>query len=355
MAWGVGSRLQGRLYLDRGLELPDGAPAAGDGVHRPEFSVVMSTFNRSNVLRYAVASVIAQSVDDWELLVVGDACTDDTAAVVAGFQDRRVRFVSLARNHGEQSAPNSIGARLAQGRFIAWLNHDDLWFPDHLATMRATIAATGADVVASEWFTVGPHADVDLAAGRLRAGLYAPRATRQYDYLGFFPASSWLVAAETVRRVGDWGSGFLTRGVPSQDYLYRCWATGSRIAISPRPTMVAIQSGLFDRAYSTRRAGEHESFAPLVVGGSVEAFRRSVEIGPAWPSAGQRTRSALAGRELIGRSYRVLVRELVVRPIVPAAARLGVSPHALLGSMTGRGRGGTIRRLRVQRGLSVDP
>jgi hypothetical protein len=315
----------------------------------------MATYNRSNVLRHAVASVIAQSEADWELIVVGDACTDDTAAVVAAFADPRVRFVNLSRNHGEQSAPNSIGARLARGDRIAWLNHDDLWFPDHLATMREAMGSSGADFVASSWFTVGPHADDDLAAGRLRAGLFIPRSTRQYDYLGFFPASSWLVTAEIVRRVGDWDSGFRTRGVPSQDYLYRCWAAGARVRLSTRPTMVAIQSGLFERAYADRRVGEHEAFGALVVAGSVEGFRRHVAVGPAWPSAWRRAREMTTGREAVSRAARVLVREVVVRPTVPIAARLGASPHAYLGLLTGRPAGSAIRQLRARRGLPLEP
>ena len=58
-----------------------GAPV----VTSPSVSIIMATFNRSNVLRYAIQSVLAQTFTDWELLVIGDACTDDTEEVVASF------------------------------------------------------------------------------------------------------------------------------------------------------------------------------------------------------------------------------------------------------------------------------
>jgi GT2 family glycosyltransferase len=60
--------------------------------------------------------VRAQTRSDWELIVVGDACTDDTADVVATFPDPRIRFVNLPENVGEQSGPNNEGVRLGHGR-----------------------------------------------------------------------------------------------------------------------------------------------------------------------------------------------------------------------------------------------
>ena len=78
---------------------------------RPKISVVIATYNRSRALGHAIESVLRQTFTDWELIVVGDACTDDTAEVVARYAgaDPRVRFVNLERHWGEQSAPNNVG------------------------------------------------------------------------------------------------------------------------------------------------------------------------------------------------------------------------------------------------------
>ena len=75
----------------------------------PLVSIITATYNRSNVLAYTLRSALRSTVADWEHLVIGDACTDDTALVVAGLGDARVRFHNLAENFGEQSGPNNAG------------------------------------------------------------------------------------------------------------------------------------------------------------------------------------------------------------------------------------------------------
>jgi glycosyltransferase involved in cell wall biosynthesis len=125
----------------------DGWTSPEGSAHAPEVSVIMAAYNRSNVLRYAIESVRRQTRADWELLVVDDAGTDDTADVVAAFQDARISFTSLPGNVGEQSGPNNEGLRRARGRYIAFLNQDDLWLPHHLDTLIGEIEASGADLV----------------------------------------------------------------------------------------------------------------------------------------------------------------------------------------------------------------
>ena len=105
----------------------------------PLVSIITATHNRSNVLAYTLESVQRSTVADWEHLVIGDACTDDTALVTAGLGDARVRFHNLAENFGEQSGPNNAGFALSRGSYIAYLNHDDLWFPDHLELQLGTV------------------------------------------------------------------------------------------------------------------------------------------------------------------------------------------------------------------------
>ena len=88
-------------------------------------SIILPTYNWSAVLPFSIASALDQSFGDFELIVVGDGCTDDTEAVVRSFADARIRFVNLERNSGAQSAPNNAGVELARGRWIFFLNHDD--------------------------------------------------------------------------------------------------------------------------------------------------------------------------------------------------------------------------------------
>ena len=110
-------------------------------------SIIVATYNRANVLRYAIESARRQTLTNWEMRVVGDCCTDDTDAVVGAFDDPRIHFVNLEKNCGDQSGPNNVGFQRSRGRFIAYLNHDDLWFPDHLSAAVNALEETGADLV----------------------------------------------------------------------------------------------------------------------------------------------------------------------------------------------------------------
>ena len=89
----------------------------------PLVSVITATYNWSSVLRYAIQSVLRQTCQDFEMIVVGDGCTDDSAEVVASFDDPRLRWHNLPHNTGHQSAPNNAGLELARGRYVAYLGH----------------------------------------------------------------------------------------------------------------------------------------------------------------------------------------------------------------------------------------
>ena len=88
-------------------------------------------------------------MQDFELLVVGDGCTDDLEQVVVGIQDPRVRWINLPANTGHQSGPNNRGLQEANGEFIAYLGHDDLWLPHHLQCAVDALEATGAAIAYS--------------------------------------------------------------------------------------------------------------------------------------------------------------------------------------------------------------
>ncbi len=99
----------------------------------PLVTVVIATYNRAETLRYAIESVLWQTYKNFELWVIGDCCTDHTEAVVRSFShDPRVNWYNLPQNSGYQSKPNNEGIRRGKGSHIAYLNHDDIWLPNHL-------------------------------------------------------------------------------------------------------------------------------------------------------------------------------------------------------------------------------
>jgi glycosyltransferase involved in cell wall biosynthesis len=103
----------------------------------PAVSVIIATYNRAGVLAEAIASVRAQTFEDWELLVVDDGSSDGTAELIKRLsdEDRRLRYVR--QDNRGQSAARNAGLRQARGAFVAFLDDDDLWLPEKLALQVA--------------------------------------------------------------------------------------------------------------------------------------------------------------------------------------------------------------------------
>jgi glycosyltransferase involved in cell wall biosynthesis len=115
----------------------------------PLVTVIIPTYNWSAVLPYAINSVLRQTMADFELLVIGDGCTDDSETVVSSIPDPRLRWINLPSNTGHQAGPNNRGLQEARGEFVAYLGHDDLWLGHHLECMIAALESSGAGVAVS--------------------------------------------------------------------------------------------------------------------------------------------------------------------------------------------------------------
>lgn len=93
-------------------------------------TVVITTYNRSNYLKFAIDSVLNQTYDNFELIIVDDGSTDDTKQVVESYKDERIIY-HYQKNAGQNLARNK-GMELAKGKYIAHLDSDDIWMPDKL-------------------------------------------------------------------------------------------------------------------------------------------------------------------------------------------------------------------------------
>ncbi len=105
---------------------------------RPTVSVVIPTYNRRACVVDAVDSVLGQTYTDYELIVIDDGSTDDTGALLAGYGER-LRYIYQA-NAGVSAARNR-GIEEARGEWVAFLDSDDEWAPDYLATVVAAAQA----------------------------------------------------------------------------------------------------------------------------------------------------------------------------------------------------------------------
>ena len=164
----------------------------------PFFSVVIPVFNRADVLGAALSSVLAQSERDFEIVVVDDGSRDDPKAVVDALCDPRIHYIAQDNRGG--GAARNTGIAAARGRFIAFLDSDDVFLPEHLATMRKLLAGTSD--------TAG-YARIVVDRGDGRIFLKPPRAIAPGEdvatYLlcdrGFVPTITTVVPAAFAKAV----------------------------------------------------------------------------------------------------------------------------------------------------------
>ncbi len=200
----------------------------------------MATYNWSSVLPYSIGSVLLQEFKDFELLVVGDGCTDDSAAVVAGINDPRVRWIGLVTNSGHQSTPNNAGLAQARGELIAYLGHDDLWLPHHLTCLVAAIK-DGADLAwtAARWISPLPFDPVLMVSGDYQPGKHI--------------APSVVLHRKAVTdSVGGWQDCREIDGFPETELWARIHAAGYRIAPVQRMTALKLPAGRRRNVYRER-------------------------------------------------------------------------------------------------------
>lgn len=196
-------------------------------------TIVLSTYGRPSTLVCAVQSVLHQTFPDWRLVVIGDGCGEETSAAMAPFlADPRIRYVNLPWRCGEQALPNSAGMACATTDRIAFLNHDDLWLPSHLATANQQLDKANADFFfgRSAWIWGAPAS----AQAPLIIDTVSPVAQ---DFSQVFtssfqcvePVSAWVVARDLAHKVGPWRSSSELFRPSIQDWVLRAYRAGARV------------------------------------------------------------------------------------------------------------------------------
>jgi glycosyltransferase involved in cell wall biosynthesis len=112
---------------------------------RPTFSVIIPTYNRACLLPRAIRSVLSQTFEDFELIVVDDATTDSTGEVVASFEDERIIYVRREES-GSAAAARNTGIQRARGECICLLDDDDEYLPGFLETTLRILERDGDQV-----------------------------------------------------------------------------------------------------------------------------------------------------------------------------------------------------------------
>ena len=99
--------------------------------NHPAVSVIIPTYNRENLIARSIQSVLCQSYEDLEVIVVDDGSEDKTEELVRGLNDERIKYIRLEENKGAGAARN-VGIQESIGEFIAFQDSDDEWLPGNL-------------------------------------------------------------------------------------------------------------------------------------------------------------------------------------------------------------------------------
>jgi glycosyltransferase involved in cell wall biosynthesis len=111
----------------------------------PRVSVIIPVYNRAHLVNRAIESVLNQTYQDFELIVVDDGSTDNTAEVVHSVRDERIKYVRHQSNRGPSAARNT-GIRAASGELIGFLDSDDEWLPEKLQRQVDKFDSASANV-----------------------------------------------------------------------------------------------------------------------------------------------------------------------------------------------------------------
>ena len=216
------------------------------------FSVIMATYNRGRHILPSIQSVLSQTCRDFELLVVGDCCTDDTADVVRALASPQIRWLNLPERGGSQAFPNNAGIEMSCGRYIAYLGHDDIWAPDHLQALADLFGhSPQPDFVVSGAIFHGPRA----SNFRWVTGILDESDTALRH---FFPPSSFGHRRDVADRIGKWRHPKEITAPVDADFLLRAAGSGMNFVSTQRITVHKFAAGHRYLSYTSHTSDEQE-------------------------------------------------------------------------------------------------
>jgi glycosyltransferase involved in cell wall biosynthesis len=216
---------------------------------QPFFSVIIPVFNRARPLVRALDSVLAQSCQDFEIVVVDDGSSDNPQSTVERLNDPRIRFIRQENAGGGAARNTAIDA--ARGRFIAPLDSDDIFLPHHLARMHALLEGNDDTLVG--------YARIRVARGNGQMIVKPPRPLREDEHMatyllcdrGFVPTITVVVERHMAARIRY--DTALT-AAEDTDFALRLFLGGARFCMLAEPGAVWMDMADPNRASAKRGA-----------------------------------------------------------------------------------------------------
>ena len=138
-------------------------------------SIITPAYNAGKYIAETIDSVKTQSYTNWELIIVDDCSTDNTANIVKQYQqsDSRIKYFKLENNSGVAGIPRNYGIQRANGDYIAFIDADDLWLPEKLEKQIAFLQKTNADLVYTNLIYFYPDGKESFIKTRPISSLFA--------------------------------------------------------------------------------------------------------------------------------------------------------------------------------------
>jgi len=229
-------------------------------LENPLISIIVATYNSSYVLRYAIQSVLDSDYQNWEMIVVGDCCTDDTEAVVRSFGDSRISFTNLEKNSGQQAKPTNVALGKVKGEYITFLNQDDLFFKDHLSSCVEEIQKSGAEFMVVPGIKISPSTPKELENNSFAAEMYAVHPKGKFSPHIFSIASTWFIHSSVPEKIGKWKTEKELYVTPSQEWLFRAHTKKVPFHFPNRIGVIIIHSAERKGFYTENKSFEHDFF-----------------------------------------------------------------------------------------------
>ncbi|MBC7981514.1 glycosyltransferase [Candidatus Parcubacteria bacterium] len=196
----------------------------------------MPAYNAEKNIAEAIDSVIQQTYADWELIVVDDGSTDLTAEIVKSYvkSDCRIRYIY--QTNKRLGAARNTGLRAAKGKWLAFLDSDDLWLPDKLLAQTTQIGLTDVDVLFTTGYILHDNTGL-LEPYETLTGTFDPgclyRLLFEHNRI---PVLSVIYKKELLDRVGYQDESLKVYGCEDWDYWLRCCIAGAKFVGMKLPT-----------------------------------------------------------------------------------------------------------------------
>jgi glycosyltransferase involved in cell wall biosynthesis len=210
--------------------------AEQDGL--PEFSVVMPVRNKGAYVARAIRSVLAQTHPDFELLVVCEPSRDDSEQQIRAINDHRLTLHTRNEAGAGGYAARNLGIRSARAHWIAFLDADDEWCPDHLANLAALKAAhPEARILSSGWMVQGVQQTADRYTQQYQSRgrhIIPLEAYLRYEVASIRPIFTGVacITRELLMACGLFPEGGIARS-GDLDTWFRCVVEAGSLAWSP--------------------------------------------------------------------------------------------------------------------------